>query len=229
MNEPTPEPQPTSDRALLGPELGPLVDALSDELSWVFIRWSQYTKLFTADARVEILNAAAPFFFWVVQETLWYDTLLGISRLAGPPKTAGKDNLSIHRVVPLIQDESLSEVVRERIDRLSLACDFAIQWRNRHIAHRDLALALKREARPLPKASEAQVSAALEALASALNAIDKHFRRTTVAYHAASTVWDADSVVYCLRDGLRREEIRQRRLEEGQYDPADWNDDLPAV
>lgn len=217
--------------AAMGNDLGELYTKLSDELTWLYWRWQQYVRLYgTNPGRLEILNASAPFFFYVVQQTLWYETLLGITRLAGPEKTGNKHNLSVHRVSGLIADKPLRQEVEQLLAEIRQASAFAIEWRNRHIAHRDLALSLGHTAKPLPEASKEKVDAAVDAIAALLNRLSQHYLKTTTAYRASPLTRDAEELLYVLRDGLRREEIRQKRLEgSGEYLPEDWNDDLPPI
>ncbi|MES2523023.1 MAG: hypothetical protein V4617_10020 [Gemmatimonadota bacterium] len=74
----------------MGQELGEVFTELSNQLTWQFWRWSQFEKLFGSDeSQVTVLNSTAPMFFGTAQDLLWLDTLLGISRLAGPASTGG--------------------------------------------------------------------------------------------------------------------------------------------
>jgi hypothetical protein len=110
------------------------------------------------------------------------------------------------------------------------AAAFAIDWRNRHLAHRDLDLALDRKAKPLASASRAEVEAALASLRDTMNFLENRVHRVTTAYAHSPLTGDADQLLYVIRDGIRREELRQDKLSStGHYDPIDWNDDLPAV
>lgn len=214
----------------MGPELGPLYKELSNELVWLCWRWNQYVILYGgSQSRIDLLNSSAPFFFYVIQGTLWHETLLGIARLAGPVKTGGKANLSIHRIAPLLNDPQVKEEVAELLTAVTAHCEFAIQWRNRHIAHRDLDLALGREAKPLPGATQAAVDKAIDSLADVLNRVQRHHENSTTAYRFGAVAEDAESLLYVIRDGLRREEFRRERLQGGEYDPKDWNDDLGPI
>jgi hypothetical protein len=214
----------------MGPELGELFTLLSDELTWLFWRWDQYVKLYgERPSRLEILNASAPFFFALIQDTLWYETLLGIARIAGPEATGGKQNLSVRRIPPLINDRDLREKVEQLLGTALNACEFAIDWRNRHIAHRDLELSLGRAARPLPVASRERVNNALDSIAAVLNRLESHYFNSTVAYRSSPMTGDAEALLYVLRDGLRRAEERERRLQAGDYRPEDWDDDAPPL
>jgi hypothetical protein len=215
----------------MGADLGELFLALSDELTWMFIRWSQFQKLYSSgQARLDVINRSAPFFFWVIQQALWEDTLLALSRLGGPVKTMGKENLSLRRLSALIDDDALRTRTQDRMNRLDTLLKSAIDWRNRRLAHRDLALALERASvPPLAEVNLQNVSDALDEMAAMLNHVSSHFTRSSTAYKHASLIHDADELLFVLRDGLRREELRQTKLEAGEYDPADWNDDDPSL
>ena len=220
----------TKNIAAMGGELGELYSILSNELTWLFWRWSQFVALYSAKpSRLDILNAAAPFFFYVIQDTLWYDTILGITRLAGPAATGGKQNLSVHRLPDLIADPTLGQEVQSLLDGLSSVAAFATDWRNRHIAHRDLDVALGRSAKPLPAATKKGIDTALDKLADVLNAVDRHYFSSTTSYRLSPTTGDAEGLLYVLRDGLKLEELRMKRLEAGEYKSDDWNDSSSAV
>ena len=214
----------------MGPELGPLFHRLSIETTWLNWRWQQYVLLYGGkQGRLDILNQSAPFFFFIIQETLWHDALLGIARLSGPSETGGKRNLAVRRLLPLLDDEALKDEVTDLIADMDGACAFALELRNRHIAHRDLDLALGHEARPLPLASQEKLEVAIESIVAVLNRVQRHYQDATTAYNFSGQVYDADALLHVLRDGLRREELRRSKLENGEYDPVDWNDDLPPI
>src|SRR5579863_4786423 len=99
----------------MGRDLGALHHALSAELVWLNWEWLQFTELYASkESRIQLMNESAPFFFAVVQRALWQNALLSLARLAGPPRSAGKDNLSITRLEGAIQDAML----RRKVQRL---------------------------------------------------------------------------------------------------------------
>jgi hypothetical protein len=106
------------------------------------------------------------------------------------------------------------------------AAAFAKDWRDRHIAHRDLDLLLGRTATPLSKATKEKVDNALASIAALLNRLDLAFFDTTTVYDFIDPVGGCESLLFVLRDGLRREELRSKKLEEGSYNPEDWDDRL---
>jgi len=209
-------------KAAMGAELGELFHALSTELTWLHWRWKQYRILFgDKDSRIDIVNEAAPFFFRMVQDVFFEDTLLGIARLVGPPESAGKANLTITRLPPMIPSAPLRTKVEELIAKAKDSAAFAIDWRNRHLAHRDLDLALNASAAPLAPASRAAVEQALQALRDVLNHLDSTIRQTTTAYQMCPAIGDAEQALSVLRDGLLRERDRRLKWDKGELHEDD--------
>jgi hypothetical protein len=146
------------------------------------VNWAEYVELFgTKQERVELMNKAAPFFFSRIQDGLWDATLLHIARLTDPPKTSGKANLTINNLQNLISDATLKAKVVDLLKEVEKHVGFCRDWRNRLIAHNDLALALKEPAKPVAEGSRKQVKDALEALAKVMNAVELHYTNGTTA------------------------------------------------
>src|SRR5215472_4330102 len=128
--------------AAMGDELGALFYVLTTELTWACWRWQQFLDLFgDKPSRVALANRAAPFFFWIVQRSLWDDVLLTISWMTGPPGSKRRSNLSLQRLPPLIRDATLRKGVDAELTTIIQVAEFAKVWRNRTIAHKDLKLA----------------------------------------------------------------------------------------
>src|SRR5579862_352192 len=83
-------------RDKMGPDLGPVFFALFKEVVWLHAKWQEYRALFGhSPERVDLLNRNAAFFFRVVEDSLWEDVLLHISRLTDPIRSGGNENLSV--------------------------------------------------------------------------------------------------------------------------------------
>jgi hypothetical protein len=127
----------------MGEDLGRFYHALSNELAWLYLKWGEYEALFgTKPSRIDLINKAAGEFFRIIQDGLWEDALLHIARLTDSPRSVGKDNLSIRGLPALIEKPELRQTVQELVDVALQKTGFARDWRNRHIAHKDLKLAL---------------------------------------------------------------------------------------
>jgi hypothetical protein len=208
--------------AVMGKELGELYSALWQEVVWIHSKWGQFVALYgTRPERVELLNRASAPFFGSLQGILFEDALLHIARITDSPKSAGKPNLSVKRIGPIIIDPALHSSIDHLIADCVAKSEFARDWRNRHLAHCDLSRAIAKTADPLKPASRAQVAEVLQSLASILNALSLHFLESTTHFDAIDSVGNAESLLYLLDEGLRSQEDRRQRIKGGTYDPRD--------
>lgn len=196
----------------MGPSRGPLYHDLWNEVAWLHAKWQQYVTLFAgARADVDVLNKTAGFFFRIVQGVLWEDTLPHLARLVDPPeslKQADKANVTLLALPPLIDDPALASTVRMLVDEVKARCAFAVDARNRHIAHRDLALALKYPtAKPLARGNGASVNEALESIREVFGAVHQRYLGTEPpGFQRFDSPPAADALLDHLRCALRRGE-----------------------
>src|SRR6266581_7125773 len=96
--------------------------------------------------RLQLLNRVAPQFFWQQQATMCEDILLALARITDPPRSVGKEHLTIRGLDRIMPDQALTQEVRDLIAAAVSNCSFARDWRNRRLAHNDLDLKLKQSA-----------------------------------------------------------------------------------
>jgi hypothetical protein len=197
--------------AAVGQELGELFHSISSELTWIHWRWKQYRTLFgEKQSRIDLLNEAAPFFFHIVHNVLFEDTLLAIARLVGPPKSLNKPNLTVERFPPLLADVTLRNEICALVQKAKISAEFAVDWRNRRLAHRDLDLILSRSQLPLTPATREQVEVTLSALRDVLGRIEMECCNAATVYDSPAP-GDAEALLYVIRDGLLRDRDRRER------------------
>ena len=92
--------------------------------------------------------------------------------------------------------------------------DFASDWRNRRLAHRDLDLALSPSAKPLAPVSRQAIEVSLDALRTLLNEIESAYVGSTTAYADSFTTGDAESMLHVLRAGQIRIQDQYRRWDQ---------------
>ncbi len=112
-----------------------------------------------------VLNGIAGPLTVLVQDVLWENLLLRVARLTDPVQSAGYHNLTFQQIPAFFTDQP--EKHRELGDHVRAAvhaAEFARDWRNRRIGHRDLEHALDGQAKPLGKASLQRVDTALAAI-----------------------------------------------------------------
>jgi hypothetical protein len=212
----------------MGEQLGSVYHALWQEVAWLHMRWDQYVALYgTKSSRVGLLNEAAPAFFRIVQDTLWEDTILHVARLTDPVKSAGKPNLTIQGLQSLVSDDKLRQEIKDATGLAVSASQFCRDWRNRHLAHRDLDLALKHAAQPLAEATREKVRSALKAIVDVLNVVSAYYQDSTSAFGHGSQIGGAFDLLLAVRDGLRWQKEKEARFERRDFRPGDFaNDDL---
>lgn len=209
--------------AAMGDEIGTVYSALWQEVTWIHKKWAQYVELFgTSAERIELLNQAAPSMFRTVQDTLWEDVLLHLARLTDPPKSSGKSNLSVRHLAELVGTSLIGGSVAPLAEATLVSCEFARDWRNRRLAHRDLDLALGQSVQPLAAASRASVKVALAALDELLNSISGHYLDSTTMFDLGPSGEDAVSLLYLLRDGLESRAERLARVKRGEFRANDF-------
>lgn len=206
----------------MGPELGALYHELLNDTFRLHMNWDEYVALYgTNPSRITLLNRAAPRFFRIVEDALFRDTMLHLSRLTDAPKTSGRDNLTIRRLPPLIKDASLITKAGLLISEALKKTEFCRDWRNRRIAHHDLGLAMRQTAQPLQPASRAQIREALDAIAAVLNAVEGHFMNSEHVFRVVCISDGAEALLYVLDDGIRAGEDRKSRIKARTYKPED--------
>jgi hypothetical protein len=205
----------------LGDNLCSLFHGLWGEVAWLYIKWHEYVELFgKTSSRIDLLNNSAPLFFRIVQDSLWEDVLLHIARLTDPPKSAGKDNLTIQRLSGLVNQE-MEGIISKQIAEAMDSADFCRDWRNRHIAHRDLKLAVDEQAEGLKPASRAKVRQALENIAKVLNTISEHYMKSTIGFDLVKEPGGAEALLYVLDDGIKANNERRQRIKSRKFQPED--------
>ncbi len=207
----------------MGEDLGSVFHALWQEVALLHLRWKEFIELYgTKPSRIELLNRAAPYFFGMVQDLLWEATLLHIARLTDPPKTVGKENLSIRVLPDLIEDPVLRAEVGLRIEEARSASAFCRDWRNRRLAHRDRGLALEEGRNQLEPATRREISAAIAALGAVLDAISRRFLGSPNNFERViPPLGNAEYLLQVLDRGVRAKDHRLERIRSGEYRDED--------
>lgn len=207
----------------MGPQLGAVCYALFLDVAWLHTKWLQFRTLYALSAeRVSFLNTIASTFFGTVAVVMWDDVLLHIARLTDPPRSGGRKNLTLRRLAEMVPDAMLRNDVEKLVQDLQEAASFARDWRNALVAHHDLDVALRTDARRLEDASREKVEKALEAIRVLLNEVLTRYGEAPIAFeHMPSEPDGPDALLHYLQIGARAEECRRKRLEEGRPLPED--------
>jgi hypothetical protein len=158
----------------------------------------------------------------VVQFTIWESIVLQIARLIDPPQSVGKNNLTIKRLPIYIDNEPKKKALELLIEIAESSTSFARDWRNRHIAHRDLNLATNIPVTKLAEANKQITESALKSLSDVLGFIHREYFNTQFLYELGSYLGDAESVLVLLRDGWEADQQRRDRINSGKAIESDY-------
>ena len=189
----------------MGDALGTQFAELWLEVENLSAAWGEYVELFAEPDSVVVLNQTAPAIFRIIQVFLWEHMLLRIARLTDPPTSGkGKENLTILNLPSLVEDRGEKAKLDELASIAKSKTEFCRDWRNRHIAHRDLDLLMNGSAEPLKTASGVQVREGLDAIEGVLNEVHLHYMGGSLIFSRnVGGAGNALSLLRLLQDGLK--------------------------
>jgi len=190
----------------MGDALGTQFAELWLEVENLSAAWGEYVELFAEPDSVVVLNQTAPAIFRIIQVFLWEHMLLRIARLTDPPTSGkGKENLTILNLPSLVEDRGEKAKLDELASIAKSKTEFCRDWRNRHIAHRDLELLKNGSAKPLEEANGIKVTDALSAIKNVLTEVSWHYMGDNLFFsrNVVGGAGNALSLLRLLQDGLK--------------------------
>lgn len=192
-----------------------LWDALHYEVVWLHGRWIMYRQLFgTSRERIAILNRSAGTFFSTLETVLMKDVQISLSKLGDPANSKHGSNMTLKALLRQLEKDGETTIALKLAPLISVfdaACQKIRYRRNKWIAHFDMATMLNRAVAPLEGPSRAEIEEALRGLREAMNCVATHYTETSTAYEYFTLTADGDSLISTLMQGLRYEELVQRR------------------
>jgi hypothetical protein len=162
----------------------------------------------------------------MVENVLWEDMLLHISRLTDPPasdKDKDKENLTIRNLPCLVRDRAIKADLHKLVNTAGDKVKSIRDWRNHRIAHCNLDLKINNEpARPLEPASKEQVRGALIAIREVLTGLEQRCFDTETVFIGSITHRGALDLLHVLYFGIgdrakANERIRSQKATEEDY------------
>jgi len=194
---------------LMGADLGPAFEVLSNDLILIHANWEVYTQLFSDHERMDLLMQAAGGLFALLRHALLFDVVLLLAKLVDKPDTGGKPNLTLQCLPELVSaacdDLGFQSKVEAMVQESCTACQFAVQWRHKRIAHRDRGVALGTAEMPLPQFEPSDIDDALSKAASVLNTVESFFSCGAHTAYSLLSLGQPDSLFYFLKRGMEAE------------------------
>jgi hypothetical protein len=213
-------------REKMGDELGPIFHRLWNECALLHMRWDDYADMFGTDQEdFDLMNESAAGFFRGVQDTTWEWILLKLCHFADRDRIGYRRTLSLEtmRLTKAAQSvPNINELVKSAREK----CQFAMDWRNRSVAHSDLDHQLDRSLKPLEPASRSDVREALKRIDSVLKAVSIHYTDSDIIFDGAGHKWGR-TLLYELKAFSILKNERKLRIEngtprEGDFDYRKW-------
>lgn len=117
------------------------IKKLQNDFLWSNVYLTQYKKLFEFNSkRIFLLDQTASMFFAVVQELLWHEIIISITRLTDKHEVGSNRNNSIN-IIPYLEIElswDLDPDIEILITQINEKSQPFREWRNKRIAHRDM-------------------------------------------------------------------------------------------
>lgn len=208
----------------LGTDFGSLLYSLYNEITWLTFKWIEFKELFgTKESRIELMNKSAPFFFFVVQKTLWDNLLLGIARITDPPETRGKKNTTLKALGQYIPDDNFKSEFEKDLNDILTESEFCRDWRNRWIAHMDYELAVNRQnAKPLEPATRLKLRMTMEKIHSLYSKVSSKYLGTVTKFEFLSSNRGSLSLLHRIEDGLRFDDEVYKSKRNGTWTKDDF-------
>ncbi len=180
----------------LGVTFGEIFSRLEAHWAFGLIRVEEFRRLFGDPEQVEFLNTlTGGAFLGNVQQVLWDDLMLRVSRLTDRPKfSRGKENLTVRLLPKMLRNSKDPKLLSKLEQHPTLCCKVAKQvqsaceltqsareHRNLRIGHADLASDLNAQAEPWPQVSLHDVQVSLDAVHGILNTISECLLNSTKA------------------------------------------------
>lgn len=115
------------------------IEAFDRLVSHLNYRWKLHKDLFQGARQYELFNEAGSNVWVALRESLLDAIFMDISRLLDPPKSCGKDNLSIKRLLPMATSKKYEEVLgAKHTEAADLYLRLIRPWRNQRLSHNDV-------------------------------------------------------------------------------------------
>jgi hypothetical protein len=199
-------------------EIAEIFDELNQHIYWLHANWLIFEQLFASDKeRVDLMNDFAPIFFRLCQDSFHDNVILYISRLTDPLKSAGKDTLSIERLVTTIDSikyQNLRNTIEQQFSTLKILCKPIKDIRNRKPAHNDFDLAFNLGSNSLPNICKKDVDNILKHIRELMTSVWIYFNPDCELSYEVIMTNDGEAVIRALEKAKKYSDIRRNQYQQ---------------
>lgn len=183
---------------------------LSNEETWLRLKWQNYRALYSNPETVTILNESAGSFFGMCQRVFFDDAISALCRITDRAETFGRENVSLKRLMGELDNTNHSCLISNADNALSDIEQKVAKiriYRNKRIGHNDLQTSTNANDNPITGISRQDVTDTIDAIRDFLDLFEIHFDQTSTA-KIVTGAWDgAETLVNYLK---RANELREK-------------------
>ncbi len=174
---------------ILGKERGLLFYSLQNEFIFLFQKFRHFKELFMKDeSRIELLNKAAPFFFFTLQKVLLDDLVMNISRFTESEKQRKFKNATVKGFINRFDRNQLNHDIMKKFNTSLKSANNLNDWRDKRVAHRDFEIHVNSKTISI---DYHEVEECISDLENLMKALYSHFFKSDFMYDFFSPVGGA--------------------------------------
>jgi hypothetical protein len=169
---------------------------LYQDVAALHSKWIFYVELFSSEENTGLMSELARSSFHIIEESLRSDMTISICRLRDQVEYGRHRRLSLRTLVQHCGGiGNVDELLRDFLE----ACEPVHQYRNRRIAHNDLATTIEPHDNPLPGIGRGQIDRILELASAILNTIYQNYVDSELAFAHPMLIGGADALIHYLK------------------------------
>ena len=184
------------------PDVPAQFDLVERELLLVRVKWQQFEALFGTEENVNLVNQVASGFFRLVQDMFLDNVILSLTRLLDPPRSTGKDNLTIERLIASlpasVAPTVVAAVTADLEDIRSVAGGLTI-IRNKLLAHNSLDEKQSGAATLYSGVTRNLITSVIDRLGALVNRLRQELNELTMLYEVTVYPHGAERLLSKLR------------------------------
>ena len=197
-------------RELMPTDLADLYVPIHKDVLSHHAKWKIYRQLYAeSEESIQLLGRTAGLLFRYFQDLLFYDSLLTFSKL-----TEGGKRASLRRLVDILEkhvEPEFCEEVTADLDEIIEKCKPFKKWRNKSIAHKDLAFFVGSSPKKLPSVSRKMIEDTNEKIGEMLNKIRTKFGVNFTLF-TPSMIGDGRALISTLKMGEKSKQLVKDNL-----------------
>lgn len=179
--------------------------------------WNEFIVIYGSKDNLQLVNATAPTFFRIIEDALWQEVNLEISRLTDKLKIAGDYTDSLRYLVHLIRLKGMKSeayILEKELDNTISQCRPIRDRRDQFLAHSDL----NPENAPfIPLSEKDNTDNALSEIVKFMDSLTDRLGLNRILYDQIGiSLWGANSLIVALRkaqaSGIRTGQLVQSEV-----------------